>query len=185
MRVSGADGGHLDVRMDHAPDPLPARHVPLTTASIAFSNRSAKRAFGLRSTRAVHVPEYSPAVPAMAARHAPVHRVGDFAADHAPPASVLPCASRSVHVPVTVPWIVSSSAVHVPARGAPLLVVALHAPVRLFCVCAAESWRAAACARETLAAIRNSRRKRNDNFRDTITSVSDADAQRDKTRKLA
>lgn len=75
----------------------------------------------------------------MTARQAPVHRVGDFAADQAPLASALPFASTSVHVPVTAPLVVSGTAVHVPASGTPLPVVALHVPDRVVCTFAAES----------------------------------------------
>jgi hypothetical protein len=49
---------------------------------------STKRAFALRSTLEVHVPEYSPARPVTFARHAPVHRSADFTADHPPKATV-------------------------------------------------------------------------------------------------
>src|SRR5690242_3808401 len=95
-----------DARIDHAPDCLPMRQVPLTTACIAFANISTNRAFDLRSARAVHVPEYSPSLPAITARQAPFHCVADFAADHAPLASVRPCPSTSVQEPVTVPVVV-------------------------------------------------------------------------------
>src|SRR5215211_6748318 len=94
---------YLNVRIDHAPDSPPTRQVPLTMACIAFSKRSASGASGFPSTAAVQVPEYSPARPDISARQAPVHPWGDFAADHAPSARALPCASTSVHVPVTVP----------------------------------------------------------------------------------
>jgi hypothetical protein len=129
----------FDARMDHAPDLLPARQLPLATACIAFAKRSTNRALGSRSTLDVHVPEYSPSLPAMAARQAPFQRVADFAADQAPPATVPPCLSTSVHVPVTVPFVVSGTAVHAPASVRPLPFVALHEPDQLLAALTAES----------------------------------------------
>jgi hypothetical protein len=123
----------LNARMDHAPDSLPPCQVPLTTVCSAFSKRSASRPSVLRSTPAVHVPEYSPSLPETAARQAPVHRVGDFAADHPPLATVLPCASASVHAPVTAPLAESGTALQVPISVRPLLDLALQVPDWFFC----------------------------------------------------
>ena len=66
----------------------------------------------------------------MTARQAPVHCVGDFAADHAPLATVLSCASTSVQVPVTAPFVMSKTAVHVPNSVRPVLVLAPQLPDR-------------------------------------------------------
>src|SRR5687768_10941172 len=70
----------LNAWIVHVPDTPPARNVPLTAASSAFANMSANRAAGLRSTRAVHVPEYSPDRPSATARQLPLHPDGALAA---------------------------------------------------------------------------------------------------------
>jgi hypothetical protein len=143
--------------MDHAPDRLPARQVPLTAVRTAFSKRSTNDASTSRSTPAVQVPEYSPRRPAMTARQAPLHRPGAFAADHPPLATCLPCASASAHVPVTVPLVESGTAVQVPISVTPLLVLALHVPERLLWALRAVSWRIPACPPAAPTADRSSR----------------------------
>jgi hypothetical protein len=108
------------------------------------------------------VPEYSPCLPATLARQAPFHCVAAFAADQPPLATVLPCASVSVHIPVTVLPVESRTAVHVPISGAPLAVVALHVPDRLFCAVAAESLRATPCALDARTAAKKRSDRKND-----------------------
>lgn len=125
-----SDQGSPKARIDHAPDCLPARQLPLTTVFAAVSKRSAKLAFGLRLTLALHVPEYSALLPDTAARHAPFHPVRDFAADHPPRLTVRPFASTSVHVPLTAPVVGSATAVQVPPSVSPVLLLAVHDPDR-------------------------------------------------------
>jgi len=114
--------------MDHDPDWLMVRQLPLTAVFRAASKRSASRALPLRLTPPLHLPEYSPLLPETDARQDPVHPAADFAADHAPRLNVWPFASTSVHVPVTVPLVASATAVHVPTSVSPVLFLALHEP---------------------------------------------------------
>src|SRR5262245_18341963 len=123
--MDGASRIHLDTLMDHDPDCLPARQLPLTATCIALSKRSAKVALALRSVLALQVPEYSVLPPDTAARHVPLHPSGDFAADHPPRATVAPLAPTSVHVPVAAPA-GSETTVQVPAKVSPVLLRALH-----------------------------------------------------------
>jgi len=161
----------LIARIDHAPDRLPARQVPLTALCTAFSKRSTNRASALRSTPDAHVPENSPSRPAMIARQAPVHPVADFAADHPPFATVPPCGPRSVHVPVTLPRVESATAVHVPTSVRPPPVVAAHVPERLLRAFPAESERATACALDAWTAERSSTHTRRSGLCSTVTSM--------------
>src|SRR5688572_4127628 len=120
----------LNAWIVHAPDTPPARNVPLTAASSAFANMSANRAAGLRSTRAVHVPEYSPDLPSTLARQLPVQPDAALAAAHAPRLTTRPCASTRVHVPVTAPVFASTVAVHVPPSISPVLLRAAQVLAR-------------------------------------------------------
>jgi catechol 2,3-dioxygenase-like lactoylglutathione lyase family enzyme len=128
-----------DARIVHEPDTLPARNVPLIAVSTAFANISANSAFGLRSTLAVHAPEYSPCFPSTKARHAPVQPDAALTADQVPRMTVRPLASISVHPPVTAPVFASSVAVHVPPSASPVLLRAAQVltpvPPRLPWVC--------------------------------------------------
>src|SRR5205085_7746506 len=115
--------------IDHAPELLPDRQLPVTIACPAFSKRSARRAVFFNSTPDFHEPENSCSLPPkFAARQLPIHPSGDFDADHPPLAIVVPCALTSVHVPVTVPLVRSGTAVHVPPNVRPLLLLAPHVP---------------------------------------------------------
>src|SRR6476646_1663986 len=65
---------HLKARIDHAPEYVPIRQLPLTAACTAFSNRAAKPALLLRSTLALQEPANSCSVPPkFAARQRPTH----------------------------------------------------------------------------------------------------------------
>src|SRR5258705_7139040 len=112
--------------MDHAPERLPARHVPLTAAFTARAKMSANGASARTLVFARHVPAYSDLPPAAAARHAPVQPDGDFEADHTPRATVLPPGSPSVHVPVTLPVLATGITVQVPPTVKPVSLVADH-----------------------------------------------------------
>ena len=79
-------------------------------------------------TVALQEPEYSALLPETEDRQAPVHPVGDFAADHPPAATVVPFASSRVHVPVTAPVFGSATAVHVPFSVSPVLLRAVQPP---------------------------------------------------------
>jgi len=128
LAVVGSGPPQSDARIDHAPDCRPARQAPLTTVFTASSKRSAKRTSGSRSTSALHVPAYSPLLPDTAARQAPVHPFGDFAADHAPRLTIVPFSSMRVHVPVTAPVFGSGVAVQVPPSVRPARFDALQEP---------------------------------------------------------
>jgi len=138
-------------------------HVPLTTFSAAFTNKSTNLAPALSSTLDVQLPENSPPRPLTFARHAPVHPSLAFTADHPPNATVLPSPPDSVHVPVTVPCAVSGTAVQVPMYAA-LPLVALHVPDRAPGKRPAESSRTTACALEMSTAARSSRHARENAF---------------------
>ena len=163
----------LAARMAHAPDRPPERQLPLTTLRTAFSKRSANPAVPARSGRPLHVPEYSPWLPETTARHAPFHRSGDFAADHAPLASVRFSASTRVHVPVTVAPVESGSPVHVPISRIVLPDVALHVPDRLAWRWTAGSRRTASCAFDAPSAVTTSMQRRKNDFTEAWTRAVD------------
>jgi len=119
---------HGEARTDHAPEYAPAFHVPVTTARIADSKRSARSDLDASAVSAVHVPEYSPP-PATMARQAPFHACGDFAcrptAAHEDLAGWLaqrPCARYAATL------LVGPSAVQVPPKLRPLVDDALQDP---------------------------------------------------------
>jgi hypothetical protein len=115
------------IRIDHPPLLPPLRHPPFTIDSMPRFTKSCGSAVVARSeVDAVHVPEYSRALPATMERHAPFHPRGDFAADQLPCARTAPCAPLSVHVPVTVPLAASGMTVNVPINTMPPVLRALH-----------------------------------------------------------
>jgi hypothetical protein len=119
--------------MDHAPERLPARHVPLTVACTALAKMSANGASARILVLARHVPAYSDLPLAADARHAPFQPDGDFEADHTPRATVVPRASLSVHVPVTLPILATAVAIQVPPTVKPVMLVADHVFGGPFC----------------------------------------------------